>query len=87
MVNSMAKVDMKLLTDQDAHNHWMLISKEINTSATTISKTSGIAIQRNHFKHLSAHLIKGVKLLLLLQLEPEMMTTTLTIQTTGKMNY
>jgi Cu(I)/Ag(I) efflux system membrane fusion protein len=62
LVNSMAKVDMKLLTDNDAHNHWMLISKEINTSATSISKTSDIAIQRNHFQHLSAHLIKGVKL-------------------------
>jgi len=62
LVNAMAKMDMKLLTDNDAHNHWMLISKEINASATSISKTSDIGIQRNHFKHLSAHLIKGVKL-------------------------
>jgi len=62
LVNAMAKIDMKLLTDNDAHNHWMLISKEINASATSISKTSDIAIQRNHFKHLSAHLTKGVKL-------------------------
>ncbi|MGV8946307.1 MAG: efflux RND transporter periplasmic adaptor subunit [Lutibacter sp.] len=60
--NSMAKIDMKLLTDNDAHNHWMLISKEINASATSISKTSEIEVQRNHFKHLSAHLIKAVKL-------------------------
>ncbi len=62
LVNSMAKIDMKLLTDNDAHNHWMLISKEINASATSISKTSEIEVQRNHFKHLSAHLIKAVKL-------------------------
>ena len=62
LVNSMAKIDMKLLTDNDAHNHWMLISKEINASATSISKTSDILVQRNHFKHLSAHLIKAVKL-------------------------
>ncbi|MHB1108405.1 MAG: DUF3347 domain-containing protein, partial [Lutibacter sp.] len=57
-----AKVDMKLLSNQEAHNHWMLIGKEIKASATSISKTSDIAIQRNHFKHLSAHLIKAVKL-------------------------
>ncbi len=62
LVNSMTKVDMKLLTDQEAHNHWMLISKEINASATSISKTSDITIQRNHFIHLSAHFIKAVKL-------------------------
>ncbi|MBK5214451.1 MAG: efflux RND transporter periplasmic adaptor subunit [Flavobacteriaceae bacterium] len=62
LVNVMTKVEMKLLTDQEAHNHWMLISKEINASATSISKTSDIAVQRNHFKHLSAHLIKAVKL-------------------------
>lgn len=62
LVNSMTKIDMKLLTDNDAHNHWMLISKEINASATSISKTSEIEVQRNHFKHLSAHLIKAVKL-------------------------
>ena len=62
LLSAMEKVDMKLLTGNDAHNHWMLISKEINASATSISKTSEIAVQRNHFKHLSAHLIKGVKL-------------------------
>ena len=62
LLNAMAKIDMKLLTDNDAHNHWMLISKEINASATSISKTSDIAVQRNHFKHVSAHLIKAAKL-------------------------
>ncbi|NEW80113.1 MAG: DUF3347 domain-containing protein, partial [Gelidibacter sp.] len=62
LLNAMKKVDMKLLTDKEAPNHWMLISKEINASATSISKTSEIAVQRNHFKHLSAHLIKAVKL-------------------------
>ncbi|NCP53372.1 MAG: DUF3347 domain-containing protein, partial [Flavobacteriales bacterium] len=62
LLNAMSKVDMKLLTDHEANNHWMLISKEINASATSISKTSDIAVQRNHFKHLSAHLIKAVKL-------------------------
>ncbi|MGM1056653.1 MAG: DUF3347 domain-containing protein [Bacteroidota bacterium] len=31
-------------------------------SATSISKTSDIAVQRDHFKHLSSHLVKAVKL-------------------------
>ena len=62
LLNALEKIDMKLLTDQDAHNHWMLIVKEIKASATSISETSEIAYQRNHFKHLSAHLIKAVKL-------------------------
>ncbi|MDD3723890.1 MAG: efflux RND transporter periplasmic adaptor subunit [Lutibacter sp.] len=62
LLNAMTKIDMKLLSNQEAHNHWMVISKEINASATSISKTSAIAVQRNHFKHLSAHLIKAVKL-------------------------
>lgn len=62
LLNEMAKINMKLLTNQEAHNHWMLIGKEITASATSISKTPDIAVQRNHFKHLSAHLIKAVKL-------------------------
>ena len=61
-LNALTKVDIKLLTDQEAHNHWMLIVKEVYSSATSISKTSDIEVQRNHFKHLSAHLIKAVKL-------------------------
>lgn len=62
LLNAMVKVDMKLLTDHEAHNHWMAISKEVLASAEAISNTADIEKQRNHFKHLSAHLIKGVKL-------------------------
>ncbi|PHS52089.1 MAG: efflux transporter periplasmic adaptor subunit [Lutibacter sp.] len=62
ILNAMVKVDMKLLTDHEAHNHWMTISKEIKSSATSISETNDIIIQRGHFKHLSAHLTKAVKL-------------------------
>ena len=61
LINSMVKIDMKLLADDKAHNHWMLISKEINASATSISKTSEIGVQRDHFKYLSGYLIKAVK--------------------------
>jgi len=62
LLSAMEKVDMKQLTDHNAHNHWMTISKEITESATSISKISDIEKQRSHFKHLSAHLSKGVKL-------------------------
>jgi Cu(I)/Ag(I) efflux system membrane fusion protein len=62
LLNVMKKVDMKQLTNNDAHNHWMTISKEILASATSISEISDIDKQRSHFKHLSAHLSKGVKL-------------------------
>jgi len=61
-LKAMKNVDMKLLTDMEAHNHWMTISKEVNASALSISKTNDIAKQRDHFKHLSAHLSKAVKL-------------------------
>jgi Cu(I)/Ag(I) efflux system membrane fusion protein len=62
LLNAMASVNMKLLKNMEAHNHWMTISKEILSSATAITKISDIAKQRDHFKHLSAHLSKGVKL-------------------------
>ena len=62
LLSAMKNVDMKQLTDHNAHSHWMTISKEITESATSISKISDIEKQRSHFKHLSAHLSKGVKL-------------------------
>jgi Cu(I)/Ag(I) efflux system membrane fusion protein len=62
LLKAMAKVDMKQLKNMEAHDHWMTISKEVLSSATSISKTSDIETQRIHFKHLSAHLSKAVKL-------------------------
>jgi Cu(I)/Ag(I) efflux system membrane fusion protein len=62
LIDNLSKVDMKLLTDKEAHNHWMSLEKKIKASATSISKTSNIKEQRNHFKHLSSHLINTVQL-------------------------
>ncbi|MDC6388886.1 efflux RND transporter periplasmic adaptor subunit [Maribacter sp. PR1] len=59
---SLKKVDMKLLSDEKAHNHWMTIQKELNTSANAISSNTDISKQRGHFKHLSAHMISSVQL-------------------------
>jgi Cu(I)/Ag(I) efflux system membrane fusion protein len=60
--NQLSQVDMKLLTDSNAHNHWMSLEKEIKASATSISNTSDIVEQRNHFKHLSFHLTNALEL-------------------------
>ncbi len=59
---SLKKVDMKLLSDEKAHNHWMTIQKELKTSANAIGNSTDIATQRGHFKHLSAHMISSVEL-------------------------
>ncbi|PWK19596.1 efflux RND transporter periplasmic adaptor subunit [Xanthomarina spongicola] len=62
LLDNLGKVDMKLLSDNNAHAHWMSLVKEIQSSATSISKTSDIKEQRDHFKHLSSHLINAVQL-------------------------
>lgn len=59
---SLKKVDMKLLSDEKAHNHWMTIQKELKTSANAIESNADIATQRGHFNHLSAHMISSVQL-------------------------
>lgn len=60
-LKTLQKVDMKLLKEEPAHNKWMQLEKELQASATSISKTSEIKEQREHFVHLSAHLINAVK--------------------------
>ncbi|MFL1013087.1 efflux RND transporter periplasmic adaptor subunit [Flavisericum labens] len=62
LLTNLSKVDMKLLSDNKAHNHWMSLVKEIKSSATSISKTSNIKAQKDHFKHLSLHLINAIQL-------------------------
>ena len=61
LLANISKVDMKLLKDE-AHTHWMSLQKEIKIAATSISKTSDIKAQRDHFKHLSSHLINALQL-------------------------
>ena len=59
---NLAKVDMKLLKEEKAHNHWMTIQKELKTSSSAIENSPEITTQRGHFKHLSAHMTSSVKL-------------------------
>lgn len=62
MEGSLVNVDMKLLKDKEAHNHWMTIQKELKASSNAMASTSDIKEQRSHFKHLSAHMISSVQL-------------------------
>lgn len=61
MIKTLDEVDMQLLKEDDAHQRWMHLEKELKQSTTEISKTADIAIQRDHFLHLSAHLINAIK--------------------------
>tara|TARA_B110000902_G_scaffold188594_1_gene213480 strand:- start:9556 stop:10119 length:564 start_codon:yes stop_codon:yes gene_type:complete len=61
LLDNLSKVDMKLLSDTKAHNHWMSLEKEIKASAFSISKTSNIKGQRNHFKPLSSSIANALE--------------------------
>ena len=62
VVSTLGKIDMKLLSDKKAHNHWMKLESEIKASANSIASETEIKEQRNHFKHLSSHLISAVEI-------------------------
>lgn len=62
ILKNLSEVDMKLLTNNEAHKHWMTLQKEIKSSAKSISNSSGIKEQRNHFKHLSSYLTTAVEI-------------------------
>lgn len=56
------KVDMTLLTNNNAHMQWMGLLKDIKTAASSLAKETDIAIQRNYFKPLSSSITKAVEL-------------------------
>ena len=62
LLDNLSKVDMKLLKNNESHKHWMSLEKEIKASATSISNASNVESQRNHFKHLSLHLIRTLQI-------------------------
>ena len=62
LIDNLTKIDMKLLTESKAHNHWMSLEKEIEASAISISSASDIKEQRHHFKQLSSHLTNAIQL-------------------------
>jgi len=56
------KVDMTLLTNNNAHIQWMGLLKDIKTAASSLAKETDIAMQRNYFKPLSSSITKAVEL-------------------------
>jgi Cu(I)/Ag(I) efflux system membrane fusion protein len=60
-LKSTAEVDASLLTDNKSFNHWARLEKELKAASTPMSETTDIAAQRDHFIHLSAHLINAVE--------------------------
>jgi len=61
LLDHLSKVDMKLLTANEAHTHWMSLENQIKIAATSISNTSKIAAQRTYFKNLSSHLTNAIE--------------------------
>ncbi len=62
LLDKLNLIDMKLLKNNNAHNHWMKLEKELKSSTKSISEASNIKEQRNHFKHLSSHLGSAIQL-------------------------
>jgi Cu(I)/Ag(I) efflux system membrane fusion protein len=62
LIDDLTKVDMKLLSENDAHMRWVSLAKDIKRSSEAISNTTDIKIQRDHFKDLSTPLIEAIQL-------------------------
>lgn len=61
IILNLNKVDMKLLTTNEADQNWMSVEKQIKKSLTLIEDSSDIKEQRNNFISLSSNLISAVK--------------------------
>ncbi|MBR9758320.1 MAG: efflux RND transporter periplasmic adaptor subunit [Algicola sp.] len=57
----LGRMDMKLLTNEAAHEQWMALYKPINTNNNAIAQAANIETQRKHFKTLSDHFITAVQ--------------------------
>ena len=62
VVDGVGKMDMKLLSNKNAHDHWMKLETEIKSSANSIANETDMNKQRKHFKHLSSHLTSAIEL-------------------------
>ena len=58
---ALTSVDMKLLTNEEAHKQWMQLVSALKSSNAEITKTTDVAIQRKYFKVLSEHFIMTVQ--------------------------
>ncbi|MGK0421450.1 MAG: Cu(I)/Ag(I) efflux system membrane fusion protein, partial [Polaribacter sp.] len=61
LLDKISKVEMKLLKSDETHKHWMSLEKEIKMATVSISETSDLKEQRNHFKNLSIYLTNAIE--------------------------
>jgi hypothetical protein len=57
---ALAKVDMKLVTEQ-AHSNWMTFDGELSSSLAKIQESADVEQQREHFSDLSNSMYKVIK--------------------------
>ncbi|MFV0237874.1 MAG: efflux RND transporter periplasmic adaptor subunit, partial [Flavobacteriales bacterium] len=62
MLISLSNIDRQLLKDNNAHKQWMVLEKEIKKQTERIGKTNDLEKQRQYFKPLSNHFIRGVQM-------------------------
>ncbi|AZJ36689.1 efflux RND transporter periplasmic adaptor subunit [Tenacibaculum singaporense] len=58
---TLTSVDMKLLTNEEAHKQWMQLVPALKSSNAEIAKTTDVDVQRKYFKVLSEHFIIAVQ--------------------------
>ena len=58
----LAKLDVKLLKNKEAHTSWVSLEKQLTISINLILKTTIITAQRSYFKQLSFSLIAAVQI-------------------------
>ncbi|WP_274476167.1 efflux RND transporter periplasmic adaptor subunit [Mangrovimonas aestuarii] len=62
LVEALKNIDMGLLTEDNAHNEWMKLYKDLEARAEGIAVTNVIEKQRNQFIVLSESLLKALQL-------------------------
>lgn len=58
---TLTSVDMKLLTNEEAHKQWMQLVPTLKSSNAEIAKITDVDVQRKYFKVLSEHFIIAVQ--------------------------
>ena len=60
LLETLKKIDMKLLANKNAHKQWMELSSTLNSNTKKITTSTDIVEQRKQFKIVSEHLISAV---------------------------
>ena len=61
LLTHLENINMKLLSDDKAHQHWMTLEHEIKDSANAIATEKDVKEQRDHFTQLSLYFTSAVE--------------------------